>query len=151
MQYYNQNKYPMHGHGCCGDLRDFGRQPRALPLCKSSLQNQNFRTAFWTGKYMQVTLMCLGAFEDIGAETHPHTDQMLYITEGRGTVQFGMDECAERRNVMPGDAVFVPAGTRHNLQNTGSTPLKLFSVYAPVQHPFGTVHKTKTDAIKQGD
>ncbi|MGN0571555.1 MAG: cupin domain-containing protein [Candidatus Fimenecus sp.] len=148
---YNQNKHQMPEHGCCGGSSDFGGMPRVLPLCKKTLENKNFRTAFWTGEHMQVTLMCLGVGEDIGAETHPHTDQMLYVAEGRGTVQFGMDECAERRHVIPGDAVFVPAGTRHNLRNIGSTPLKLFSVYAPVQHPFGTVHQTKADAIRQGD
>ncbi|MGN0562589.1 MAG: cupin domain-containing protein [Candidatus Fimenecus sp.] len=151
MPYYNPNKQQMHSSDCCGEVRDFGKQPCTLPLCKETLQNRTFRTAFWTGEHMQVMLMCLGTGEDIGAETHSCTDQMLYIAAGRGTVQFGTGECAERRNVMPGDAVFVPAGTRHNLQNTGSSPLKLFSVYAPVQHPFGTIHKTKADAIKQGD
>lgn len=135
----------------CGGTRDFGKQACVLPLCKETLRNRTFRTAFWTGEHLQVTRMCLNAGEDIGAETHPCTDQLLYIAEGRGTVQFGIDECMERRSVLPGDAVFVPAGTRHNLRNTGNTPLKLFSVYAPVQHPFGTVHKTKADAVWQGD
>lgn len=148
---YDKNKHQMSGCGCCGGSTDFGGMPRVLPLCKKTLENRNFRTTFWTGEHMQVTLMCLNAGEDIGAETHPHTDQMLYITEGRGIVQFGMDACAEQRNVMPGDAVFVPAGTHHNLRNIGNTPLKLFSIYAPTEHPFGTVHKTKADAMHYGD
>lgn len=45
--------------------------------------------------------------------------------------------------VSDGDALLVPAGTWHNLINTGYIPLKLYSIYAPPQHPHGTVHKLR--------
>ena len=51
-----------------------------------------------------------------------------------------------RQAVDAGYGIVIPAGAWHNLVNTGCDPLQLVSVYAPPQHPFGTVHKTKADA-----
>ena len=45
-------------------------------------------------------------------------------------------------------SIMIPAGTWHNIKNIGNIPLKLYSVYAPPQHPFETVHKTKADSDK---
>jgi mannose-6-phosphate isomerase-like protein (cupin superfamily) len=52
-----------------------------------------------------------------------------------------------QRNVNKDYAIFVPAGTWHNLINTGNRPLKLYSIYAPPNHPHGTVQRTKADAM----
>ena len=40
----------------------------------------------------------------------------------------------------------VPAGTKHNIVNTGAAPLKLYTLYAPPNHRDGVVHHTRTDA-----
>ena len=85
---------------------------------------------------------------DIGTEMHADLDQFLRIESGYAEVAMG--ECKDnlnyRQRVNDNYAVIVPAGTWHNIMNIGNVPLKLYSIYAPVQHPFGTVHKTKADA-----
>jgi mannose-6-phosphate isomerase-like protein (cupin superfamily) len=86
---------------------------------------------------------------DIGLEMHPNVDQFLRIEQGQGIVQMGKsrDNLNFERNVYNDSAIMLPAGTWHNLTNTGNIPLKLCSIYAPPNHPFGTVHGTKADAI----
>jgi mannose-6-phosphate isomerase-like protein (cupin superfamily) len=93
--------------------------------------------------------MSINAGEEIGAESHPNLDQFLRIEQGRGLVKMGFrrEEMNMQANVSDGDAILVPAGTWHNLINTGSIPLKLYSIYAPPQHPHGTVHQTRADAM----
>jgi len=90
---------------------------------------------------------------DIGLETHPDTDQFLRIEEGQGLVQMGpsREKVTLKQTVVPDSAVFVPAGTWHNITNIGNVPLKLYSIYAPPHHPHGTVHPTKEIAEKMGD
>jgi len=84
---------------------------------------------------------------DIGLEIHPDEDQLLRIEDGRGLVQMGSSQEALdfQRNICAGSAIFIPAGTWHNIINTGSRPLRLNSVYGPPHHPHGTIHKTKED------
>ena len=127
---------------------DYGPKPFVVNMEEAAKQNTAFRTALWTGKHLQVTLMSLHAGEDIGVESHPHTDQFLGIEEGHGVVQMGesKDKLSFQQNVHEGYAIVVPAGTWHNLTNVGDKPLKLFSIYAPPQHPYGTVHETKAIA-----
>ena len=79
---------------------------------------------------------------EIGDEVHPDTDQMLVFVDGRGEAQLD----GNRSEVQPNDLVFVHAGTRHNFINTGDTPLRLITIYAPPEHPAGTVHQTKAEA-----
>jgi mannose-6-phosphate isomerase-like protein (cupin superfamily) len=110
-------------------LKDYGPQPLALDIEKATEQNRTFRTALWTGRHLQVTLMSISVGEDIGVEIHPELDQFLRIEQGQGIVQMGYS----RDNM--------------NLTNTGNIPLKLYSIYAPPQHPRGTVHVTRADAI----
>ncbi len=128
---------------------DFGPEPFAVNIDDAALQNNNFRTALWTGQHLQVTLMSIGVGEDIGLENHPNLDQFLRIEQGRGVVQMGDDpnNLNFQRNVEEDFAIVIPAGKWHNLTNTGNEPLKLYSIYAPPQHPKGTVHKTKADAM----
>jgi len=91
--------------------------------------------------------------EDIGLEIHPDTDQFLRIEEGQGIVQMGPSKrnLTFRQPVFADTAVFVPAGTWHNITNIGSGPLKLYSIYAPPHHRHGTVHPTKAIAEQMGD
>ena len=129
------------------EISDHGPGPYVTNIDKDVLMNRNFRTAIWTGTHAQVTLMCIPAGSDIGMEVHQGVDQILYIVSGRGeTVMGGQKNCLDYKQcVSSGSAVFIPAGTRHNLKNTGSCPLKLFSVYAPPNHPFGTVHPCREE------
>ncbi|NRF95710.1 cupin domain-containing protein [Paenibacillus frigoriresistens] len=93
--------------------------------------------------------MSINVGEDIGLEVHPTVDQFLRIEEGQGIVRMGdtKDNLNFEKRVYDDYAIMVPAGKWHNVINTGNKPLKLYSIYAPPQHPFGTVHKTKANAI----
>ncbi|MDR2712278.1 MAG: cupin domain-containing protein, partial [Clostridiales bacterium] len=124
---------------------DFGPNPFVVDINKATLNNDNFRTALWTGNHLQLTLMTIPVGKDIGLEVHPHVDQFLRIEEGHGLVQMGntQDYLYFRQPVFDDFAIFVPAGTWHNLTNTGNKPLKLYSIYAPPNHPWGTIHQTK--------
>ncbi|PJY99140.1 hypothetical protein CPT06_17065 [Bacillus vallismortis] len=129
-------------------LTDYGPKPFVMNINKATKQNNTFRTALWTGAHLQVTVMSLDIGEDIGLEMHSNLDQFLRIEQGRGIVKMGKskDQVNFQRNVYDDSAIVIPAGTWHNLINTGNTPLKLYSIYAPPNHPFGTVHVTKADA-----
>ncbi|MFS0576167.1 cupin domain-containing protein [Sporosarcina sp. 179-K 3D1 HS] len=130
-------------------LRDYGKQPFVLNINEAAKQNNTFRTAIWTGDHLQVTLMSIGVGEDIGLETHPSVDQFLRIEEGQGLVRMGdtRDNLNFEARVHDDSAIMVPAGKWHNLINTGNIPLRLYTIYAPPEHPFGTVHRTRADAM----
>lgn len=130
-------------------LRDYGKRPFVVNIDEATKQNRTFRTALWTGDHFQVTLMSINVGEDIGLERHPHTDQFLRVEDGQGIVQMGdrRDRLDYRARVSDDFAVMVPAGKWHNITNTGNRPLKLYSIYAPPEHPFGTVHRTKREAM----
>ena len=115
---------------------------------KATLDNAAFRTVLFTGAHTQLTVMRLAPGEDIGLEAHPHLDQFLRIETGRGRVEFGetKDDISETHDVGDDWAVIIPAGVWHNVVNTGSTELKLYSLYSPPEHPPDTVHMTKADA-----
>lgn len=129
-------------------LEDYGPQPYVVNINEASKQNNTFRTALWTGKHLQVTLMSINAGDDIGLEVHPDVDQFIRIEEGQGLVKMGSskDKLDFQANVYDDFAIMIPAGTWHNVINTGNKPLKVYSIYAPPQHPHGTVHMTKADA-----
>jgi mannose-6-phosphate isomerase-like protein (cupin superfamily) len=116
---------------------------------RATLGNETFRTVLHTGDRLQLTVMRLGPGEDIGRERHQHTDQFLRIESGSGRVEFGRSEDAvdETHDVEDDWAIVVPAGVWHNVVNTGDGDLKLYSLYAPPEHPDGTVHGTKADAM----
>jgi mannose-6-phosphate isomerase-like protein (cupin superfamily) len=128
--------------------RDCGPEPFVTNIADAVRRNKNFRTAIWTGCRLQSTLMCISVGDDIGLECHPDTDQFLRIECGKGMVCMGPceDDLNFRCSVCEGSAVFVPAGTWHNIICTGNCPLKLYSIYAPPHHPRGTVQCTKEDA-----
>jgi mannose-6-phosphate isomerase-like protein (cupin superfamily) len=128
---------------------DFGPDPFVVNIEEATTRNNSFRRALWTGRHFQITLMSIGPGEDIGLEIHPHLDQFLRIEQGQGIVRMGKqrNQLNFQRRVADNFAIVVPAGTWHNVINTGREPLKLYSIYAPPQHPFGTIHRTKADAM----
>jgi len=136
------------GWKCPVMLRDYGPCPFVINIEEAARQNNYFRLALWTGDYLQLTLMSIDVGDDIGLEMHPDVDQFLRIEQGQGIVLMGnsKDCLTFRRRVHDGYVIFVPAGTWHNLINTGSVPIKLYSIYAPPQHPHGTIHRTKEEA-----
>jgi mannose-6-phosphate isomerase-like protein (cupin superfamily) len=129
-------------------LKDYGPEPFVVNIEDATKQNNNFRIALWTGCHLQLTLMNIRVGEDIGLEMHPDVDQFIRIEEGQGIVKMGdnKDRLDFQRNVYDDYAIVIPAGKWHNLINTGCNPLKLYSIYAPPNHPYGTVHETKEDA-----
>ena len=129
-------------------LKDYGPNPFVVNIEKATKQNNTFRTALWTGKHLQITLMSINVGEDIGLERHPNTDQFIRIEQGQGLVMMGdsKDKLDFKKKVYDDYAIVIPAGKWHNVINIGYTPLKLYSIYAPPQHPHGTVHRTKKDA-----
>lgn len=150
---WDPNRYqcpqpPYYGEGRI-QLKDYGTKPFVVDIEKATKKNRTFRTALWTGNHLQVTLMSIGVGEDIGLEVHPDVDQFLRIEEGQGLTQMGDSryQINFQKKVADDDAIMIPAGKWHNLINTGNKPLKLYSIYAPPEHPFGTVHPTKADAM----
>ena len=116
---------------------------------RATLENENFRTVLHTGDRLQLTVMRLQPGEDIGRERHPHTDQFLRIESGTGRVEFGRNEDAvdETHDVEDDWAFIVPAGPGSDCASSAAGDLKLYSLYAPPEHPDGTVHRTKADAM----
>ncbi|MEO8577655.1 MAG: cupin domain-containing protein [Gemmatimonadales bacterium] len=111
----------------------------------ATLNNSFFRQVLFTGRHSQLVVMCLQPGDEIGEEVHPNTDQFFRIEEGDAKFVF---EAAEETLAGDGDAVIVPAGTRHNVVNRSSTfPLRLYTIYSPPNHPDGTVQVTRADAM----
>ena len=135
----------------CGCETDHGPKPYAANIMHTARQNHNFRTAFWSGCHLQMTLMCIPVCGDIGVEMHSDTDQFIRVEEGQAIVRMGTckDKLDFHYRLGVGDAVFVPSCTWHNVSNTGNCPLKLSSLYAPPKHPRGTIHHTKADAEEE--
>ena len=129
-------------------IKDVGPEPQSFDLEKATVENTNYRAVAWSGKYLQLTLMSIPAGDDIGLEAHPDTDQFLRLDAGRGRVQMGptKDQLDFSREVEDGWAIFVPAGTWHNVTNIGDEPMRLYAVYAPVHHSAGRLQATAADA-----
>ena len=104
--------------------------------------NAAFRREVVTSEHSQVVVMTIPPGGEIGEEVHDGVDQVLVFVEGDGEAIFA----GESSPVGPDSLAFMPAGTRHNFRNTGSTALRLFTVYAPPEHAAGTVHQTKAEA-----
>lgn len=127
---------------------DHGPEPYVVNIEEATRQNNTFRTAFWTGDNLQVTLMNIRPGEDVGLEIHPTVDQFIRIEEGQGLAMMGDSryKLDYQKRVYDGSAIMIPAGKWHNIINSGCKPLKLYAIYAPPEHPRGTVHKTKAEA-----
>jgi len=109
---------------------------------EKTIAGSDFRRVLYTGKNMQLVLMALNPGEEIGEEVHPDRDQFFRIEQGDGEVSIDGRATKVRSDM----AIIVPAGARHNVTNTGTEPLKLYTLYAPPEHADGTVHATKADA-----
>ena len=108
-------------------------------------QNSNFRKVLYTGHHSQLVLMSLLAGEEIGMEVHPDNDQFFRFDQGEGKVIVDGNEY----EVKDGDAVLVPAGAEHNVINTGSEPLRFYTIYSPPHHKDRIVRQTKKEAEEQ--
>jgi mannose-6-phosphate isomerase-like protein (cupin superfamily) len=129
-------------------IQDNGPDPNAFDIETATRENDTYRTVVWTGKYLQVTLMSIPVGESIGLEAHPGTDQFLRLDAGRGKCVMGPaeDELTFEQEVTDGWSIQVPAGTWHDVINTGEEPLRLYAIYAPVHHAPGLVQETDEDA-----
>jgi mannose-6-phosphate isomerase-like protein (cupin superfamily) len=113
-----------------------------LDVVALAQRNEAFRREIITGQFSQVVAMSVAVGEEIGEEVHEGNDQLLVFIDGQGEAVLD----GRTSKVEPNQLVFVHAGTRHNFINTGSVPLRLVTVYAPPEHPPGTVHQTKAEA-----
>lgn len=132
---------------------DHGKQPYVVQVEKATLANKHFRRTIWTGEHLQMTYMSIPPGGDIGLEVHPENDQFLRIEQGTGRVQMGpsKDDLSFTRRAGEDYVILVPAGTWHNVTNTGKVDLKLYALYGPPDHVPGTVHPTQEDAENDPD
>ena len=130
------------------EIRDYGCEPFVFNINHAANMNPNFRTTLWTGQDLQLTLMSIPVRGEIGVEMHPDVDQFIRIEKGCARILMGRcrNSLSEEAYADENYAILIPGGTWHNILNVGPCPLKLYSLYAPPQHPSGTVHKTKADA-----
>lgn len=111
---------------------------------KATLENTDYRRVLYTAKNSQLVLMNIAPGDEIGEETH-HLDQFIRIEQGQARVTLdGVDH-----DVQDEFAIVIPAGTKHNVVNTGTEELKLYTVYSPPEHKDGIVEKTKADEIEE--
>ena len=132
------------------EFRDFGNDPFVFNIEDYTRANETYRTALWTGEYMQLTVMNILPGEDVGLEVHHDHDQFLRVEEGEGLVLMGdtEDDLSFQERVEHDFAIMVPAGKWHNIVNDTNKPLKLYSIYAPREHDKNTVHQTKEEAME---
>lgn len=126
------------------NFTDSGPEFLSLDIEEYTEKNTNFRTTLWTGEQMQLTLMCIPVGGDIGEEIHTDIEQFIRIEEGKGEVFIGetQETMKSVKKVGGDDIVIIPKGVWHNIKNIGEKPMKLYSIYAPVEHPKGTIHVT---------
>lgn len=113
-------------------------------IIKETKENSNFRKVLFTGEKSQLVVMNIPPGGEIGEETHPHVEQTLFFLEGSGKAI--LDE--KESDINAGDAVVVTPGTKHNFINTGTSDVKVYTIYSPANHIDGRVHVTKEDADK---
>lgn len=145
--YKEENLYYPDPWGDCLIFKDYGPEPFVINIEKATEENNTFRTALWTGEYLQLTLMSIDVNDDVGLEVHDNLDQFIRVEKGIGFVMMGdsKDKLDFKRRVPEDNVILIPAGKWHNLINIGCEPLKLYSIYAPPEHPHGTIHRTKED------
>lgn len=116
--------------------------PYIANIEQATIDNTNFREVVFTAPHSQLVLMSLLPGEEIGVEVHK-VDQFFRIEAGEGKAIVDDQEY----HLEDGVALLVPAGSEHNLINTGDVDLKLYTIYSPANHIDGRVHATKDDAI----
>lgn len=126
---------------------DFGPNPYVSHIEEETLENTNFRKTIWTGEHLQCTVMNIPVGGDIGLEVHNENDQFIRIEQGTGRTLVGKTENdLTEGEIKADDAIFVPAGYWHNIENSGNEDLRLYTIYGPKDHLPGTVHPTQADA-----
>lgn len=116
-------------HGFVHDIEDL------------ALKNHDFRRVLYTARNCQLVLMSLNPGEEIGEEVHT-LDQFFRIEVGSGEAVLD----GVRTDIRAGFAVVVPVGMTHNILNSGTVPMKLYTLYAPPNHRDGVVHTTRAGA-----
>ena len=131
--------------------QDHGTKPWVVNIEELTTSNQNFRTTWWTGKQLQMTVMSIQPGDDIGLEVHQKGDQFIRVEEGTARVQMGTSKANLSYDKTVGDdwAMFIPEGYWHNISNAGNEELKVYVLYAPPEHPAGTTHPTKASESSQ--
>lgn len=129
-------------------MTDHEGMPYVVDIEQAALENDTYRTTLWTGQHLQLTVMCIKPGDDIGLEAHAENDQFLRVESGTGRVEMGAskDDLDFVRDVEDDMVILVPAGTWHNVTNTGEDDLKVYALYGPPDHLPGTVHATHADA-----
>jgi mannose-6-phosphate isomerase-like protein (cupin superfamily) len=112
---------------------------------QQTVGNADFRRVLYTGQHLQLVVMTLQPGDEIGSEVHEDRDQFFRFEEGNGQVD--IDD--NTYDVEDGSGVIVPSGARHNVRNTGSAPLKLYTLYGPPEHKDGIVQSTKAEADRR--
>jgi mannose-6-phosphate isomerase-like protein (cupin superfamily) len=118
--------------------------PIVIDIEEKAKENHNFRQVLMTGKHSQLVLMSILPGGDIGEEIHQNVDQILFIVAGAGeAIIEGVSSLISEDAV-----IFVEAGKKHNIKNTGDEKLQLYTIYSPPEHKDGTIHQTKEEALK---
>ncbi|MBM3210325.1 cupin domain-containing protein [Candidatus Saccharibacteria bacterium] len=130
------------------EIHDYGAEPYVVDVEELTLSNDLFRQTAWTGSNLQMTVMAIQPGGDVGLEKHDDHDQFLRIEQGSAKVVMGpsKDNLNFEAEARDDFAIFVPAGVWHNIVNESDEVLKLYSIYAPAEHPKGTVHKTQAES-----
>jgi mannose-6-phosphate isomerase-like protein (cupin superfamily) len=111
---------------------------------KETIENENYRKVLYTAKNSQLVLMTIQPGDETGEEVHT-LDQFIRIEVGEARVTINDTEY----DIEADWAVVIPAGSTHNIINTGDVPLKLYSIYSPAEHKDGTIHSTKADEVEE--
>lgn len=127
------------------EIIDYGKKPLVIDMNTATIKNHCYRRALWTGEKLQATLMCIPVGENINLEVHKEIDQFIYIISGMGVSEVGNMKInlPFKSTVYANTGIFIPCGMWHNITNIGNTDLKLFTIYAPPEHPFGTIEEVK--------
>ena len=112
-------------------------------IAELAKDNDDFRHVLYTSKHLQLVLMSLKPGEEIGDELHKDRDQFFRVEKGKG--QIVIDGTTHK--IKSDDAIVVPAGSRHNLINTGDKALKLYTLYGPPNHLDQLIQVTKAEAM----
>jgi mannose-6-phosphate isomerase-like protein (cupin superfamily) len=139
--YYYQSKGVAHS---VSEIDSKANQPYQTNIIEETQKNSDFRRVLFTGTRSQLVIMSIPVGGEVGAETHTYTEQTLFFLSGTGKAILNGKESP----IKAGDVVVVTPGTQHNFINTGTEPLKIYTVYAPPNHLNGIVETTKAEADK---
>ena len=119
-------------------------RPFQTNVLEQARKNDAYRRVLFTGARSQLVLMAIPVGGDIGLETHAHVEQLIFIASGQGKAIVNGVETP----LSAGAVLVATPLARHNVVNTGSEPLRIYTVYAPPNHLDGRVQASKADAQK---